>query len=210
MATQTSVMNLALTKMGASSTIIRPDESSFAAETILGVWDDVRRACLRGGRKAPRWNFAERYVETAARAPSADKPIAYGWTSAFPVPDGAVRLAEIVYPEQVADGEWRLSGAEILMKRDGPLRAFWTFDTPEVGLWDALFVETFAARIGFETCERITGLRDRKQDLFNEWVDNLNSAARIDTVENPPIDLAESSWIDARFTGPRGPYGYLR
>lgn len=210
MSSKVSVMNLALTKMGASERIVAPDQEGFAAEKLNEVWDDVRRAVLRGGKKAPRWNFAETYKETAARVPTLANPIPYGWTGAYPQPVGALRLAEIVFPEAAAQGEWRMAGGEILLKRDGPLRAWWTFDVPEIGKWDALFVQTFAARLAFETCDQITGLMDRKQALFQEWTDNLNGAARVDSVENPPIEHEESSWITARYSGPRGPWGDAR
>jgi len=210
MTSQVAVMNLALTKMGASERLIAPDQQGFAPEKLLEVWDDVRRSCLRGGKRAPRWNFAEQYRETAARVPSTANPLPWGWTGAYPIPPEALRLAEIVYPEAASAGEWRMAGGEILLKRDGPLRAWWTFDCPDVGRWDALFVQTFAARLAFETCDQITGLRDRKEDLFREWTDNLASAARVDSIENPPVETEESSWISARYTGPRNVWGDYR
>jgi len=195
-----SVANLALVKMGASDTIVAPDQDSHAARTIASVWDDVRRACIRGGRKAPRWNFAEEYAETPARAISAGKPLPFGWSGAFPAPDGALRLAEIVDPVTSDDG-WKFASGEVLLRGSGPLRAWWLFDVPEVALWDALFVQCFAARLAYETVDRIAADLARKSALWNEYEANLSAATKVDARENPPVEPEESSWVAARGAG---------
>lgn len=194
-----SVANLALQKMGAEDTIVARDQDSHAARTIAAVWDDVRKAAIRGGKKAPRWNCFEGYAEPPARVASLTNPIPFGWQSAHPLPDGALRLSEIVYPCAAAEGRWKLANGEILLKDGGPLKAWFLFDRAEPALWDALFVETFAALLAYQCADRITGDRGRKQDCWAEYEANLAAAAKVDATENPPIEPVEDDWIMARF-----------
>lgn len=204
MASRVEVSNLALFKLGASDTIVSPDDDSHAARTVSAVWDVVRKATLRGiGEQIPRWNFAERYAETPARAPTASNPIPYGWAGAYPMPDGALRLAEIVQPAHLGAGGWKLVGnesaREVLLKQPGPLKAWWLFDVPEPGLWDDSFVQAMAARLGFEIADRITGDMGRKQACWDEFRANLAAAAKVDAMEGAPIEPEEDDWIACRY-----------
>jgi len=200
MSDRVAIANLALTKMGASDTIVAPDQDSHAARTIAAVWDTVRRACIRGGRRAPHWNFALSYAETPARAASPARPLPPGWGAAFPQPDGSLRLAEIVGPAVTDDG-WRIAGQDVLLRDAGPLKAWWLFDVPEPSLWDELFVQTFAARLAYETVDRIAGDLARKNALWQEYEADLSAATKVDARENPPVVPEESGWISARFNG---------
>ncbi len=195
----TSVANLALQKMGAADRIVARDQDSHAARTLAEAWDDVRKAAIRGGKKAPRWNCFERYAETPARAITPLKPLPYGWSAAYPMPDGALRLAEIVYPAGAAEGRWKFADNEVLLKDGGPLKAWWLFDNDEPATWDSLFVETFAALLAYQCADSITGDRGRKQDCWAEYQANLAAAAKVDATENPPVEPVEDDWIMARY-----------
>lgn len=198
MASIVSVSNLALQKIGADDRIVDPDEDRDAARSIRAVWDDVRQACIRGGAKVPKWNFASTYFQVPALAPSSFT-VPFGWTSGYAMPEGFLRLIEIVDPAAAID-DYRLIADEIVItKTTGPLRGWFLKDIVEPEKWDALFVETFAARLGFQVADRVTGDRGRKQDCWAEYEANISAATRVDAMENPPEELEESDWVLARY-----------
>lgn len=194
-----TIANLALSKIGAEDTISDPDQDSTAARAIRVAWDSVRKAMIRGGELAPRWNFAMKYFQTPARNPTDADPVPFGWTAAFPKPDGALRLVEILDPPCSAAGSWLFAGNEVLLNETGPLKAWWLIDVENPVLWDALFIDTFAARLAFQIADKIAGDTGRKFACRDEYEKNLKAAAKVDAVENPPIDQDESDWITCRY-----------
>lgn len=198
MADYVAVANLAMQKLGANDRISAPDQDSDVARTIAAAWDIVRERTIRGGKHAPKWNFALRYADVPARAPSASNPLPYGWTSAFPFPDRCLRVVEIVRPE-AAIRFWKVANNEILTSTAGPLGLWYLIDVEEISLWDALFVDTFAARLAYQTADRITGDMGRKFACRDEWVANLIDAAGVDAGEDPPVEPDESDWVLARY-----------
>lgn len=198
MASIVSVSNLALQKIGADDRIVDPDEDRDAARALRAVWDDVRQACIRGGDKVPRWNFANTYFQVPALAPNSFT-VPFGWTSGFRMPEGFLRLTEIVDPAAAIDDYRLIADETVITKTAGPLRGWFLKDIVEPEKWDALFVETFAARLGFQVADRVTGDRGRKQDCWAEYQTNIAAAARVDAMENPPEELEESDWVLARY-----------
>jgi hypothetical protein len=71
-------------------------------------------------------------------------------------------------------------------------------DVVEVGNWDDLFVEAFAAHLAFQIADRITGDRGRKSDCWGEYRKRVKDAAGVDAKEDPPENAYESSWVTAR------------
>lgn len=197
----TDVANLTLQKIGAEDVSVEPGQDSHATRTLFAVWDMIRAACIRGhGKHQPKWNFALRSTAIAARPITAANPLPYGWSAAFPRPDACVRL---IGPDQDAHGKqrWKVVGDEILTDFNGPLYLWYLVDVPETAKWDALFVETFAARLGFQVADRLTGDLSRKEQCWREFEANLASAAGVDAREDPPVEHEESDWVLARFHG---------
>ena len=204
-----AISNLALQKIGASDRVTAPDQRSQAAEAIAVAWDQVRRGTIAGGEKAaPRWNFATRLALVPARALPPGTTLAGGWRAAFPLPDGCLRVIEPLSARTGRIG-WRVAGGEVLADVAGPLELEYLVDVEEPTLWSPLFVETFAARLGFQIADRVTGDRGRKQDCWAEYEANLLAAAKVDAREDPPVETDESDWVLARggfdpFDGARG------
>lgn len=202
MSNRVTISNLALQKIGADDQLVDPDDDSDAARSIKVVWDEVRKRCLRGGKHAPKWNFAKTYAELGALAAS-QATVPYGWSSLYKLPAKFVRMIEIIDPS-IAIDDYQIIGIDaigdcVLTRTTGPLRLWYIRDVEEPALWDDLFVDTFAARLAYQVCDRVTGDRGRKKDCDEEFRANLIDAAGVDAMENPPVETEESDWVLARY-----------
>lgn len=202
MAAETDIANLALQKLGGDDQITAIDDvDSHAARTLKAAWAMVRQATIRGaGRHLPKWNFALRQAQLAARAIGMGAPLPYGWAAAFPFPDQCLRICDVL-DARGATPNWKLVGRDICADSVGPLNIWFLIDVADTTQWDALFVETFAARLAYQVGDRLTGDRQRKADCYNEFMANLASAAAVDAREDPPIDFEEDDWVTARWAG---------
>lgn len=195
MADYVTVANLALSKLGEDDQLRDPDQDSHAARSVRAVWTPVRRAVLRKGN----FNFAMARAELAAQAPTAlGYRSPYPYTNRFPVPADFVRLVEVLDPAEIRE-HYNFERKAILANTDGPVFVRYVGDVEDVGDWDDLFVEAFAARLAYQIADRITGDRGRKADCWNEWRDAIGKAGGVDAKEDPPIDAYDSSWVTARF-----------
>lgn len=186
-----TVANSALSLIGEDDQIRDPSQDSHAARTVRAAWDIVRQAVLRDHP----WNFAMLRAELAAKA---DPGVIYPWQSFFPLPDGCLRLIEVLDPACARDTFSNENGG-ILADTAGPLYIRYLGDVPEVGHWDALFVAAFAARLAFQIADRITADRGRKADAWNAYQAALQKAVGVDAKENPPVVPEESDWVTARY-----------
>lgn len=192
MADRVTVSNLALSLLGEDDQLRDPDEDTHAARSIRAVWDAVRRKVLRKGE----FNFSiERHSLASDAAATADSIFPYSY--AFPLPQGFIRLIEILDPA-LAITDYKLEKRRILASAAGPLRIRCVVDVPEVGDWDDLFVDAFAHRLGYQIAERITGDRSRKADCWNGYLKGIGETIGVDAVENPPEEPIEDDWVLAR------------
>lgn len=190
MADYVTVANYSLSLLGENDQIRDPDEDSHAARTIRAAWDVVRQAVLRDAL----FNFSISRDELAAVAGA----VPYPFQSAFALPDGFLRLIEILDPACTRD-TYSLEGGRILADTAGPLYIRCVKDVTDVGLWDALFVDAFAKRLAFQVGDRITGDRGRKNDAWAAYRAAIGPAKHADAMENPPIVPDEDPWIMARY-----------
>lgn len=200
MADRVYVENLALAKIGEPYRISDPLEASHPARIIAGVWNAARRATLRKGK----FNFSLKRFELAAQAPTdPGYPTPYPYANRFPLPVESLRLAEILGPAAILE-DYRIEGGAVLADTAGPVWVKCVVDMVDPGAWDDLFVETVAARIGFEIADVLTGDRGRKSDCWAEFKANTKDAAGVDAKEDPPQEPYDSSWVTARFGGDIG------
>lgn len=194
-----TVANLALGKIGEAYRITDPLEDSHPARMIRGPWDAVRRAVLRKGK----FNFSMTRAELSAQAstsPGFRTP--YPFDNRFPVPGDFVRLVEVLGPPLTVEA-YKYESHAILANTLGPVFIRYVRDVPEIGEWDDLFVETFAARLGYEIADPLSGDRGRKADCWSEYKSNVRDGAGVDAKEDPPEEPYDSSWVTARFGGGR-------
>lgn len=190
MADWVTIANLALSLCGEDDQIRDPDQDSHAARSVRAVWAEVRRDVIRDHP----WNFAM----TRAGLAAVDGVVTYPWDAAFPLPEDCLRFLEVLDPAGCRD-TFANEGGRILADTAGPLYIRYVRDVEETGLWDALFVSAFAARLAFQIADRITGDRGRKSDAWGAYRAALAKAKGVDAKENPPVEGVESSWIEARY-----------
>lgn len=197
MADYVTVANLALSKLGEDDQIRDPDQDSHAARSIRAVWDTVRRAVIRKGK----FNFSMTRAQLAAQSPtSLGYQSPYPFQNRFPVPSDFLRLVEVLDPSSVRDC-YLFERKAILADTDGPVYIRYVADIAAIGDWDDLFVQAFAARLGFQIADRITGDRGRKADCWAEYKSAMGDATGVDAKEDPPVEPDASSWVTARFAG---------
>lgn len=197
MADYVTVANLALSKLGEDDQLRDPDQDSHAARSVRAVWDPMRRAVFRKGK----FNCSMTRAELAAQAPaSLGYRSPYPFANRFPVPADFLRLVEVLDPADVRES-YKFERKAILADTAGPVFIRYVADIVEVGDWDDLFVQAFAARLAFQIADRITGDRGRKADCWAEYKAAIGDAAGVDAKEDPPEEAYDSSWVTARFGG---------
>jgi hypothetical protein len=192
-----TVANLALSKLGEDDQLRDPNQDSHAARSVAAVWDPIRRAVLRKGN----FNFAMTRAQLAAQASSSLGYLdPYPFANRFPVPEDLVRLTEVLDPVDIRES-YKFERRAILADTDGPVFIRYVADIVNVGDWDDLFVQAFAARLAFQIADRITGDRGRKSDCWAEYRATIADAGGVDAKEDPPEEAYDSSWVTARFAG---------
>lgn len=191
MASQVTICKRALQKIGAG-TITSLEDATREARACTRVFDTVRDATLR----LHPWNFATR---RAALAADVAVP-AWGFLYQYPLPIDFLRLLEI------KDGplyQFESTGAQRVIVTDAgaPLLIKYTAQITDTAQFDALFVEALACKIAFELAEEITQSTAKKEIAAQDLKSALAAARNTDGQENPPADMGDTAWWDAREDG---------
>lgn len=198
MASQTSIINYAGTKIGAEGSILTIDDNKKLARTAKAVWDISLEATLA----AHPWNFA---IKRASLAALADAPT-YGYARQFQRPPGLLRLVEIngVHVWNTNPGAkppYQYEGDKILTDMGAPLALRYVARIDDTGLYSGQFVEALACKLAMEMALPMTesgATRDRMSKAFD---DAIGDAKGTDGRENPPEVADEDDWISAREDG---------
>lgn len=198
MASQVEICNRALSKLGARRINAITDDVKEARE-LNAAWDMVRDAELR--RNA--WNFAV----TRATLPALVTTPAWGFTREFQLPADLLRLVQVgehYYVSNLTDYRttmdvpFQVEGRKILTNLDAPLKIRYVRRVEDTQQWDAQFVEVFASRLAYETCEAITQSNTKKEIAWNDYRAALREARLVDAIENPPEPMPDDSWMLSR------------
>lgn len=188
-----AIANLVLQKIGADDQLADPDEDSTTARTLRASWDLVRRIALR--ELTPSFAIVRQRLP---RRTSGSAPI--GWDNAFPLPAGCLRLLGVIEPDLAKDS-YVLEGGEILADTDEQLGVRFVRDIADTALWDPLFLQSFADRLGMQVADRITCSLDRVQRCQRDYERAVRKAGGADAKENPPSEPDDTSWLTARWGG---------
>lgn len=199
MAARVDICNLALTKLGSAAKITALTDNSVAARAMSGVYDLMRKAELR----AHYWSFA---IKRAALPASATAP-SWGFAAAFPLPSDCLRVMQVsqyyltpaLLDYNTADASaWAIETGQILCNYNAPLNIRYVWDVTDEQTFDALFVDTFACRLAYETCEQITNSNSKKQAMSDGYKASLGLAVKASAIEKPPALIGDDSWMMAR------------
>lgn len=193
MTSQVKLANRALTKIG-SARITSLDEDSKAAATINSMFQDVLDAELR----AHNWHFSK----TRALLPKLSTPPLFGFSYAYQLPSDFLKLIQIgdfpIYPRADTRGLFSIEDGQLLTDIDAPLPLRYIKRVTDVNKLDALFAETFACRLAFESCEAITQSATKKQAASAEYADALKNAIRANAIERPSQAIVDDTWLESR------------
>ena len=198
MASQVEIVNRALIKLG-SSVISSLGDNSKQARVMSTMWDTVRRAELRRAF----WQFA--LVRTSLPANAAAPGWGYGY--AYQLPSDFLRLMQVndyfAVPSmsdyrEGDDSLYSIEGGQIFTDLGAPLKVRYVRDVTDPGAFDALFVETFASALAYESCEAITQSNQKRELAADDRKMALREAVRTGAIEKPPQGLPDDGWMLGR------------
>lgn len=190
---QVDIANRALTKLGAGR-IIALDDDSQASNTLSSMFDIVRDAELRKNL----WHFSK----ARAQLPALSEVPMFGFSHQYQLPADFLRLIEVngrrCQPKPQLDGWYSIEAGRILISQSGPLRIRYVRRVEDPTLFDALFVEAFACKLAFESCETLTQSNTKKQTAAQEYEVAVADARRMNAIERPAVATADDSWLESR------------
>lgn len=202
MTSKVAIINRALTKLGASR-IVAVNDNTKEAREMAATFDIVRDSELRKNR----WSFSIKRAELAADVTA--PPFEY--SHRFLLPSDYLRglmvgnlwpgLDMADYRTGPAGLDWSIESGYILYNSAGPLRLRYIARAEDTTTWDSAFVEAFACKLAWETCEAITQSSEKRQLATAEYTSAIFEAKRAGAIELPPQQIADDTWIVSR---PRG------
>lgn len=192
MASEVSIANRALTKLGADRILLLSDETQ-SARTINSMFYDVRDAEIR----RYTWKFS---IKRASLVALVDAP-AWGYDYQYPLPSdylGLVQVGEFYVRPRDRKAPWSVEGPNLLCDFEAPLNIRYKSRVENAALFDPLFVEVFACKLAMESCEALTQSSTKADAAAQAYKFALSEAARQDALENPPEEFAWGSFLDAR------------
>lgn len=197
-ASQISVYNLALTKLG-QDRVSSASENVESARVISSLWDLARDAVL--ARHPWRFAIVRDSLPAISTAP------AFGFSSAYVLPEKCLRLVQVSESwvfyaaetefytiESAPDG----SGYRAILTDEGaPLSVRYVTRVENVGLWPALFCRAMAMQLALDAREKIAP-NVNAQDIGAEYELSVRQAKQQNGIEMPPTRPIESTWLSSR------------
>lgn len=187
MASDTSISNRALQKLGAAR-ITSLSESSSEARACSSVYEVLRDAELR----AHPWNFATARAQLSADAVSP----AFGKANSFNLPVDCLKVLED--DVNSLNKDWLIEGRKILTDEGGPLNIRYTKKVVESQDMDPLFAEALACKMAIEMCEELTQSNSKKESLKDDYKLAVREARRTNAIERIAQQPPEDEWVTVR------------
>lgn len=196
MASQVSIVNRALIKLG-EQTILLLTDNVKQARTMAALFEDTRDAELR----AHRWKFAMRRTLLTALV----EPPPWGYQLQYDLPADFLALVQVneIHLRSGAKQRppWRLEGRRLLTDLAAPLAVRYVARVDDTAVFDPLFVDALACRLAMEACEAQTQSDTKFQRVAGMYREAINLAVRQDSVEAPPDELPDGTWLESRQGG---------
>jgi hypothetical protein len=193
MASKVSIANRALSKLGEDRILLLTDDSK-PARTINQMFDDVLDSELRKSR----WNFSISRTSLSALVAAP----AWGYKYQYPLPSDFLALVQVgeyyVRAGSALRALWSVEAGSILTDMTAPLKIRYVQRVSNPGAFDPMFAETLACRLAMEACETLTQSETKFNRVAEQYKASLMDALRQDSIENPPDELPQGSWLDSR------------
>lgn len=191
------ICNLALSHIGARTSIETLDEPSAAAQQCKLWYPLARQEVL----ESYNWNFARRYKALALHD---DAPPA-NWLFRYQYPADCLKGREIDNPlGKEADAiPYKAEAANdgvtmsILCNIENAVLIY-TFDQMNTGMYSKNFINALAHYLGSRIAPTLTGKRDLVQEQMNWYSLWLRKAEADDANENVEDKPRDAEWIRAR------------
>lgn len=185
MASQTDIANWASLKLGAGRINNINTEESEVARVFRSIYTLVLKSLLQNFP----WNFC---LKRDVLSPETAAP-AWGYAYQYILPTDYLMMREIEN-----NPDYIVEGGKILTDEGPTLYIRYHRMITDEALMPPLFVEMFATRLAYESCERVTQSTTKKESLAKEFDFILNDAYRSDSIEGSMEALEESTWLEAR------------
>jgi hypothetical protein len=184
MATRLEIYNKVAALLG-SDYIESIDEDRKLVELLDFDYD----RCLREVLRSYPYNFARKRAQLTTEATT---PV-YGWDNAYALPTDCVRILELE-----GGDDYQVEGGQLLTNTLDPY-ILYTFLQTDPSAYDDLFVQAFAARMGFHIAFAVTGSGTKVQECWAAYQDALHEARLANARESfHQVDEGISEWTLAR------------
>lgn len=185
MASEVSIANSALQKLGAAR-ILALDEDSRNARSINACYTELRDAELR----AHPWNFARKRV---ILAPDVTTPT-FDFSYAFTLPTDCLKPL----PPARTYLDWQIENGKILTNDGTSIQLKYVSRETDPNKMDTLFRDMLACRIAVQTCYEITQSLSLVDNIEKQYVVSARMAKRANAFEQNSDETAEDTWVAAR------------
>lgn len=185
MATDVSICNSALIKIGVSSRIASLDEDSKAAILCKEQFPKLRDEVL----EQHDWIFARK---RASLAPLGTAPV-WGYASAFQLPADCLAVREIE-----GDPEYQTEGRTIVTD-ESAIKIRYTAQIVDISKFTPLFCETLALRIAADICYAITQSQQLTQTTVAAYDAQLKRMRSRNSREGTPQEIQVNDFLTARY-----------
>jgi hypothetical protein len=195
-ASETTICNLALAKLGAR-TIMSLDDQSPEARSCKLHYAETRDEVLRHHR----WNFA---IARDDLSQLPDVPIS-GYSFQYQLPTDCLRMLELNgFDQQSRPGYWEVEGKRLLTN-DETATIKYIRRVTDCNLFDAIFVDALAIKIAAKLCKPLTGSITMAEQFLTEYEKLTGGRARrVDAFEknkSPRPAWVDSALVFSRFGG---------
>lgn len=191
MASETSIINQALVKLGVATISDRTDDAP-QARVANRTFDELRDDMLRDHP----WNWAIKRVSITS---STTDP-AWGFDNAYTLPSDYMRLLELYNPSRY---DYRIEstsdGKVIVTDLGSPIKIRYVAHVTSVDQWDVKFREALSARCAAEWAEALTENETLAAKLQKEYVVKLRDAKAVDGQEDSISEIEVYPWISSRY-----------
>lgn len=189
MASKTQILQLAAQKLSTALLTSITDDSPQARAMAL-CYDPMLGIALR----RHVWNFATMRKNIQAQATPTPE---YGFSFYLPLPGDFVRLDEAG------------TKCKYKIENDGANHKCIAFNAQTLNiryvrletnaqLFDPLFYNYFSTEIALQVARSLTDAETAVQRLFVMRKEDLDEARLVDSIEEPPDELEDGEWVDAR------------
>lgn len=184
-----AICNLALSRIGARSTVQSLNEDSTEAQTCKLLFDFARDATL----EAHDWSFARARV---ALADLGSPPAGWSFRYALPSDCMAPRFLEQA-PRTAKRLPFRIEGGALMTDAEAAVLVY-TAAVVDPARFSPSFVTALSWRLGADLALPLTGKESLHQRCYAAWQQAVNTAAVSDANAEAPDAQPDADWITAR------------